>query len=126
MFQVNIKNEEKNLEWNARFASQELAQEWLSKQVGKPHRLPERLVNKLDEIGELIKDENGAIIQELIPAEFTAEVIDISKNLELQKQKAEAKKFLSDTDWYVIRFIDSGIEIPEEIKKQRQQAREIL
>ena len=36
----------------------------------------------------------------------------------------ESKLFLSKTDWYVIRFQETGVEIPPEIKKLRQEARE--
>ena len=37
-------------------------------------------------------------------------------------QKLET--YLETTDWYAIRFADSGVEIPVEIKRQRQLARE--
>ena len=36
----------------------------------------------------------------------------------------ECESKLSQTDWYVIRFIDSEKEIPSEIKKERQKLRE--
>ena len=42
---------------------------------------------------------------------------------ELEKQKIlkqQQYEELLPTDWYVIRFIERGIEIPEEIKIQRQ------
>lgn len=38
----------------------------------------------------------------------------------------ECESKLSQTDWYVIRFIDSEKEIPSEIKKERQKLREII
>ena len=37
---------------------------------------------------------------------------------------SELLKFLNETDWYISRFIDNGTPIPEDIKKQRQAARE--
>lgn len=126
MFKVIIKNQEKNLEWSAQFESQELSQEWLSKQIGKPNRLPERFINKLDENGNFVLDENGIAIQELLPAEFTSEVINISSEIEIEKAKLEAKKYLQNSDWYVIRFIDSGVEIPSDVKQKREEARKIL
>jgi hypothetical protein len=126
MFKVNIKNLEKNLLWSAQFESQELAQEWLSKQIGKPNRLPERFINKLDENGSFIVDENGIAIQELLPAEFIYEIIDGSAELELQKIKSEAKQYLADTDWYVIKMMDTGIAIPQEIAIKRQEARDLI
>lgn len=36
----------------------------------------------------------------------------------------ELQKFLDSTDWYITRFIDNGTPVPEDIKKQRQAARE--
>ncbi|MEE1282186.1 MAG: hypothetical protein UHK60_08075 [Acutalibacteraceae bacterium] len=37
---------------------------------------------------------------------------------------AELEKYLEETDWYAIRLADTGDEIPAEIKKARQDARE--
>ena len=36
----------------------------------------------------------------------------------------EQQKILSSTDWYAIRYADSGVEIPADIKAKRQAARE--
>ena len=36
----------------------------------------------------------------------------------------ELEAFLKETDWYAIRFADEGKEIPSDIKKKRQKARE--
>lgn len=41
-----------------------------------------------------------------------------------QERIAELEKYLTTTDWYAIRFADTGEEIPAEIKKTRQDARE--
>ena len=46
-----------------------------------------------------------------------------------QKEKAtqkirEAENYLSQTDWYVLRFIETGKEIPFDIKNKRQEARD--
>ncbi len=40
MFKVNISNSSKNLSWSAKFSTEVEANEWLQKQIGKPHRLP--------------------------------------------------------------------------------------
>ena len=37
---------------------------------------------------------------------------------------AELQQYLDDTDWYAVRFAETGIEIPEEVKQKRQDARE--
>ena len=41
-----------------------------------------------------------------------------------QERIAELEKYLTTTDWYAIRYADTGEEIPTEIKKARQDARE--
>ena len=40
-----------------------------------------------------------------------------------EAQNLEALKYLADTDWYVIREMDSGVAIPENIKTLRAEAR---
>ncbi|MFA7347271.1 MAG: hypothetical protein WCZ86_05885 [Desulfurivibrionaceae bacterium] len=42
-----------------------------------------------------------------------------------QKQ-AEARAYLNSTDWYVIRKLETGAEIPTDIAKARQEARETV
>ena len=41
-----------------------------------------------------------------------------------QERITELEEYLTTTDWYAIRFADTGEEIPTEIKKARQDARE--
>lgn len=49
-----------------------------------------------------------------------------AKAIEKQKEQriAELEEYLKSTDWYAIRFADTGEEIPEDIKKARQEARD--
>lgn len=42
----------------------------------------------------------------------------------LQEELNEQQNILSSTDWYAIRYADSGVEIPADIKAKRQAARE--
>jgi hypothetical protein len=50
---------------------------------------------------------------------------------EIAEQELEQQKLLKQqqyeelllTDWYVVRFVEKGVEIPEEILKQRQEIR---
>lgn len=54
-------------------------------------------------------------------------LVDIPKPTpkeERKKRITELKRFLADTDWYAIRFADTGEEIPIDIKKKRHDARE--
>ena len=54
------------------------------------------------------------IEQDPVPQEPTAEEIRIT----------ELQTLLYTTDWYVVRFAETGVEIPDEIKAERQAARE--
>mgnify|MGYP001766780143 CR=1 FL=1 len=40
--------------------------------------------------------------------------------------KAEALRYLADTDWYVVRLTETGVAIPEEVSIKRAEARAIL
>ena len=54
-------------------------------------------------------------------------LVDAPKPSEKQLAKArikELKRYLDSTDWYVTRFAETGKEIPVEVKKQRQDARD--
>ncbi len=73
------------------------------------------------EIIELDADGNPTGV--VIPAEYTIEIIDITQQIEQEKINAESLKYLEDTDWYIIREIDSGIPCPAEIKAARAIAR---
>ena len=48
---------------------------------------------------------------------------------ELSKQMAQAhqaRKILQSTDWYVIRFLETGTPVPDNITQMRAQARELV
>jgi len=56
-------------------------------------------------------------------------ITSIQENPDLTRQMAmnmQAKAYLNNTDWYVTRFVEKGIPIPEEIQIQRQNARDII
>ncbi len=56
-------------------------------------------------------------------------IASIQENPDLTRQMAmnmQAKQFLNNTDWYVTRFVEKGIPIPEEIQIQRQNARDVI
>lgn len=38
----------------------------------------------------------------------------------------EAKNYLASTDWYVVRFTETGIPIPLEVSTKRQETREAI
>lgn len=141
MFKVNISNASQNLSWSASFPTELEAQEWLAKQIGKPHRLPERIVSISDDyiqedVLEVIESEVehfdaegnslGMIIEQThvrLKSQFTSEIIDITAEINLAQLKEDAKKFLQESDWKVLRHrdqIEAGI--PTSLTKEEYQA----
>jgi hypothetical protein len=72
---------------------------------------------------------NGTLLK---PIWNGSEWIEGATKEEIQQQELEQKKILKQqqyeellpTDWYIVRFIERGIEIPKEILQQRQAIRE--
>tara|TARA_Y100000114_G_scaffold142787_1_gene149690 strand:+ start:1739 stop:2074 length:336 start_codon:yes stop_codon:yes gene_type:complete len=50
----------------------------------------------------------------------------VEQALTSEQKIIEAKVYLSETDWYVIREADSGKEMPSDIKTKRAEARETI
>ena len=86
------------------------------------------------ESGILIRDEIPAIPEKpavmqkqvKLKAEYLVEIIDITESHNQAKTNDEALKYLAETDWMVIREVDSGVPCPAEIKQKRQEARELI
>ena len=47
-----------------------------------------------------------------------------SEEEKIKMRISELERYLQDTDWYAIRYADTGEAIPEEVKKKRQEARD--
>lgn len=81
------------------------------------------------EIGRAIVEDDKA--QEMVDIyldnykgdEYTTEIVDITQEYNQQKTNEESLKYLTDTDWYIIREYDTGIICPIEIKQLRAEAR---
>lgn len=43
---------------------------------------------------------------------------------EQERINREARNYLSETDWYVLRLQETGVEIPEDVLTKRAEARE--
>lgn len=105
----------------------------LAKLYDEADILEERVVEDIPAM-DAILDDNGIIIQEATPAkthkevklraEYTIEIVDITAEIEQQKTNEEALAYLASTDWMVIRQLDSGVAMPEEVRLARQAARE--
>ena len=75
------------------------------------------IVNQANSEGKLIKgdsDGNPILVNPPEPTDYE----------KAQQKISELEQFLTETDWYAIRYADTGEEIPAEIKKNRQDARE--
>lgn len=54
------------------------------------------------------------------------EKVKTPSDIETENAKAAAKKYLSDTDFYIIRNLETGKEVPAEVQEGRKNARAIL
>ena len=66
-------------------------------------------------------DENGVAFMDI---DGTPMVTPGLKSTEVAKVKAQAKGQLQETDWYVIRFAETGEEIPPKVLQERAEIRE--
>lgn len=67
--------------------------------------------------------EDGEPTGNVLPAEYTIEIEDISAQLEQERINRESLEYLASTDWLIIRELDAGIACPAEIKQARAEAR---
>lgn len=106
---------------------------WLARHEGmKSFGEPSQIVQQQVEISPAVIDAEGNEIspaqfevQEIhIPSSYEVEVLDITSLLEQEKINAEALAFLAATDYVVIRAVEKGEEVSEELKAERQSARD--
>lgn len=112
----------------AQFDTQEESNQWLEKHLamesfGKAAYSYEREISPavLDENGEEILSAQYETVN--VPAEYEIQVEEIQDNSVQEKANEQARKYLADTDWYIIRFMETGISVPSEISESRQSAR---
>ena len=46
-----------------------------------------------------------------------------AEQAEIDRVNAEARKYLADTDWYLVRALEAGEPVPAEVLEQRAAAR---
>lgn len=54
---------------------------------------------------------------------ITSEQIEASV---AESQAKDAQKYLDDTDWYVVRKLDTGVDIPAQVTAKRQECRDVI
>ena len=74
---------------------------------------------------EMIEDTEHSVSDYM---QVNGEFVQISSDEAIKQRKveriAELQNYLTATDWYAVRFAETGVEIPDEIKVERQAARE--
>ena len=131
MFRAIITQKDKTQTWNQCESLDEL-NKWIEKvKATNAWGFPDRWI--LDSPMSPLSDEEKAkatetrvvdeVTEYFFPAEYTIEITDITAEIEQEKANAEALKYLADTDWLMIRELEIGKPMPEEIKQKRQEAR---
>lgn len=128
MIQISIYRNNK-LTNQAQFETQQEADAWFEREkanhsFGKP--AGEYEINSLS-VEELFtelsrREENGIYIT--IPDQFEVMVNDVTDASQQEAINLEARAYLAETDWYVIRKMDTGVAVPAEIELAREQARQ--
>lgn len=120
---------------SATFEDQTKADAWLEHQIslqtwGKPERWVEefQISSSGEDISKAIAVENiGGPDSELkkykFAADYMIETEDVTAKVAQEKTNFDSLKYLSDTDWYIIRFLESGVAVPTEVTAQRAAAR---
>lgn len=134
MIEVRIKKQ--NVVTNkSLFSSQNEADEWINQQVAlKSWGKPERWVDEelCESQGEVIAD---AIAEQMtggpdhehkqykFAAEYVIEQEDVTAQVAQAETNAQSLKYLSETDWYIIRKSETNVDVPAEVLILRAAAR---
>ena len=95
-------------------------------QIFKENELPHDLAGFCNESQY---SDNPCYIKEIEPLDgvrrFQIERNEEPTQEELNQMRiAELERYLSLSDWYVVRYTETGVEIPGDVRQQRQSARE--
>ena len=114
MYKVQVKNKETLQVTNeGTFETYEQANEWIS------------LCEESKAFGHF-QEESVDNLGNVVPAiekPYTIEITDISLVLEQERVNQESLEYLRSTDWYVTRFVETGVPVPNEITQARALAR---
>ena len=89
---------------------------------GMPYHVPdsEEFADFFSQLDEYARAHPEAVTEEH-PYVPTKEDV---RRAELEGRLSELQEYLRSTDWYAIRFADSGVEMPAGVKQARQEARD--
>lgn len=130
MIQISIKKQDVVTN-SATFLTLEEGQEWLSRHEGMGTFGAKASTREISvEIAPAVIDEEGT---ELVPAlvetrteeipGYVVVIEDLTAKLEQDKINAEAKALLDSTDWMVIRQLETGTLVPQDVLDARAAAR---
>lgn len=80
-------------------------------------------IEKVEYEGEVPRDIQLALFNGI---KFYSKPDNICALIKQEQINAEAKRVLEQTDWYVIRQIETGKQLPNEIKEARYHARQLI
>lgn len=74
---------------------------------------------------------NGSVQTMEVPFDFDESKIQPITQEQLathfaEVQAKDAQKYLDDTDWYVVRKMDTSIDIPAQVVTKRQESRDLI
>lgn len=56
--------------------------------------------------------------------DYEVEEVEISESLKIESEIFQLENYLKETDWYVVRNMDTQVPVPGDVKQNRQNARE--
>lgn len=132
MIEVKIKNLQEIQTHGALFETEQEANEWVNSVKNKPSMPWGKVAGAYLE-SELSESEIATktgiieieeIVKHVIPDQF---IVEIAEKLSTQQEiNMNAKKYLSETDWYCIRHVETGVAIPTDILNARAMARQSI
>ncbi len=67
---------------------------------------------------------SGEVISSEVVADAERKQAELYDLEVLEQAKAEARQYLLSTDWYVTRFAETGVAVPEDVTAKRAEARQ--
>lgn len=111
---------------SANFTTQQLADNWLAQEIANnSFGKPDRWLSFMGEPDQGYTDTRQVEekTEYFYPCEYEVQQIDITDEYNQEQINLQAEQYLKDTDWYILREMDSGVACPSHIKVQRQAAR---